>query len=309
MNLIDRFKEPTTLVQAMLAQTIIQGDRDVAAALAGAGQLTEYSAGEVLIKEGEADREMYFLLMGKVGISVKGKYLYQRERNLTVGEMSAVNPSIVRSATVTALEPTVTLKVSPDTLDKIANVHPTLYKLIAAELANRILQRNTFIRSPNDRPRVFFISSKESLEVAKALRHGLRYTDADSILWSDDEIFPAGAYPLEALEAEVDRADFGVAIAHPDDIVRSRKHQTAAPRDNVIFELGFFMSRLGRKRTFLLVPTMSEELKMPSDFKGITPIMYPPLSGKADEVATQVLTSPIYELETKIRKGGCRELQ
>ncbi|OXH94053.1 hypothetical protein CA830_03940 [Burkholderia multivorans] len=167
MNLIDRFNEPTTLVQAMLAQTIIQGDRDVAAALAAAGQLTEYSAGEVLIKEGEADREMYFLLMGKVGISVKGKYLYQRERNLTVGEMSAVNPSIVRSATVTALEPTVTLKVSPDTLDKIANVHPMLYKLIAAELANRILQRNTLIRSPNDRPRVFFISSKESLDVAR----------------------------------------------------------------------------------------------------------------------------------------------
>lgn len=54
MNLIDRFKERTTLVQAMLAQTIIQGDRDVAAALADAGQLTEHSAGEVLIKEGGA---------------------------------------------------------------------------------------------------------------------------------------------------------------------------------------------------------------------------------------------------------------
>jgi CRP/FNR family transcriptional regulator, cyclic AMP receptor protein len=309
MNLIDRFKDHATLVQTMLAQAVIQGDRDVAAALADAGQLTEHGVGEVLIKEGEADRDMYFLLMGKVGVSVKGKFLYTQERNLTIGEMSTVNPSILRTATVTVLESTVTLKVSPDTLDQIANVHPTLYKLIAAELANRIVQRNTLIRSPNDTPRVFFISSRESLEVAKAIRHGLRYSDADSVLWSDDEIFPAGAYPLEALETEVDRADFGIAIAHPDDIVRSRTHQTAAPRDNVIFELGFFMSRLGRKRTFLLVPKMDEELKMPSDFKGITPIVYSPLSGKADEIATQVLTAPIYELETQIRQGGCRELQ
>ncbi|MCO5396783.1 TIR domain-containing protein [Ralstonia soli] len=309
MNLIDRFKDRAALVQAMLAQTIIQGNHEVAAALADAGQLTEHSAGEVLIKEGEADREMFFLLMGKVGISVKGNFLYPRERNLTVGEMSAVNPSVVRSATVTALEPTVTLKVSPDTLDQVANAHPAVYKLIAAELANRILQRNTLIRSPNDRPRVFFISSKESLDVAKAIRHGLRYADADSILWSDDDIFPPGAYPLEALETEVDRADFGVAIAHPDDIVRSRKHQTAAPRDNVIFELGFFMSRLGRKRTFLLVPKMDEELKMPSDFKGMTPIMYSPPSGKHGEVATQALSAPIYELETKISQLGCRDLR
>ncbi|KAK45340.1 cyclic nucleotide-binding protein [Caballeronia jiangsuensis] len=306
--MIDRFKEPTTLVQAMLAQTIIQGNREVATALANAGQLTEHSAGEMLIKEGAADRDMYFLLMGKVGISVKGKFLYPRERNLTVGEMSTVNPSILRSATVTALEPTVSLKVSPDTLDQIANVHPTLYKLIAAELASRILQRNTLIRSPNERPRVFFISSKESLAVAKAIRHGLRYTEADSVLWSDDDIFPPGAYPLETLETEVNRADFGVAIAHPDDIVRSRKHQTAAPRDNVIFELGFFMSRLGRKRTLLLVPAMDEELKMPSDFKGMTPIMYSPLSEKPGEVATQVLAAPIYELEAKINQLGCREM-
>ncbi|CAL8477070.1 Cyclic nucleotide-binding domain-containing protein (plasmid) [Caballeronia sp. S22] len=260
------------------------------------------------MKEGESDRDMYFLLMGKVGISVKGKLLYPRERNFTVGEMSAVNPSILRSATVTALEPTLSLKVSPDTLDQVANGHPTVYKLIAAELASRILQRNTLIRPPNERPRTFFISSKESLDVAEAIRHGLRYTDADSVLWSDDDIFPPGTYPLEALEAEVNRADFGIAIAHPDDIVRSRKHQTAAPRDNVIFELGFFMSRLGRTRTFLLVPKMEEELKMPSDFKGMTPIVYPPLSGKPGEVATQVLTAPIYELKTKIKQLGCREL-
>lgn len=306
MNFIDRFKDRASLVQALMAQAIVQGDRDVATALAETGQLIEHTAGEVLIHEGGADRDMYFLLMGKVSISVKGRVLYPRERNLSVGEMSTVNPSIPRSATVTALESTVSLKVSPEMLDQVAVDQPRVYKLIAADLANRLLQRNSLIRPPNDKPRVFFISSQESLAVVKAIRHGLRYTDTDSILWSDDDIFPPGSYPLEALETEVDRADFGVAIAHPDDIVHSRAQQTAAPRDNVIFELGFFMSRLGRKRTFLLVPKMQEELKLPSDFKGMTPIVYKPLTGKAGEVPGQMLADAIYQLERKIGELGSR---
>lgn len=306
MALVDRFQDRTSLIQALLAQVVVQGDLEVATALAEAGQLVEYLSGEVLIHEGGADRDMYFLLMGQVGISVNGKFLWPRDRNLTVGEMSVVDPSNPRSATVTAMVPTVALKISPEILDRIANAHPRVYKLIAADLAKRLLQRNSLIRSPNDKPRVFFISSKESLSVAKAVRHGLKYTEADSILWSDDDIFPPGSYPLEALEAQVDQADFGVAIAHPDDIVRSRKHQTAAPRDNVIFELGFFMSRLGRKRTFLLVPKMDEELKLPSDFKGMTPIMYKPLTGKAGEVPSVLLADTIYQLEQKVLELGCR---
>lgn len=308
MALIDRFQNNTVLVEALLAQVIIQGDREVAAALAKAGEVVEFPAGEVLIHESGTDRDMYFLLYGKVGVSVKGKYLYPREKNLTVGEMSAVNPSITRSATITALEPTVALKVSPETLDQIALVQPRVYKLLAADLASRVLQRNTLIRPPNDRPRVFFISSKESLPVAKAIRHGLKYSETDSLIWSDEDMFPPGSYPLEVLEREVDLADFGVAIAHPDDIVRSRRNESAAPRDNVIFELGFFMSRLGRKRTFLLVPQADAELKLPSDFKGMTPISYPPLTGRAGEIPGRVLERATYELEQKIQQLGCREL-
>lgn len=308
MTLIDRFKEKTVLTDALLAQAIIQGDIEVAKALADAGQVVEFSAGDVIIHENATDRDMHFLLIGKVGVSVKGKYLYPRERNVTVGEMSVVNPLITRSATITAMEPTVTLKVSPEVLDRVAMKQPRVYKLIAGELASRLVQRNSFIRSPNARPRVFFISSKESLPVAKAIRHGLSYTDADALIWSDEDMFPPGSYPLEVLEREVDQADFGVAIAHPDDIVRSRKNESAAPRDNVIFELGFFMSRLGRKRTFLLVPKMDAELKLPSDFKGMAPISYSPLTGKAGEVPGQVLHTTIYQLEQKLQQLGCREL-
>lgn len=306
--MLDRFKEQEFLAEMLLPQSIIRGNEDVAKAFAEAGELIEFQPGSVLIREEETDRDMYFLLLGKVSLSIKGLTLWNRIKDETVGEMSAVNPILKRSATVIATETTIALKVSPQILDAVSKRQPKVHLLIARELASRLAQRNDLIRPPNERPRVFFISSKESLEVAKGLRHGLRYTEADSELWSDDDIFPAGSYPLDMLEKQVDTADFGVAIAHPDDIVHSRDKKSAAPRDNVLFELGFFMSRLKRERTFLLVPKGGPELKLPSDFKGLTPIPYTPLSGAKGEVPTKVLSSTIYELEQRINTLGCRVL-
>jgi predicted nucleotide-binding protein len=93
------------------------------------------------------------------------------------------------------------------------------------------------------------------------------------VIWSDDKIFPPGGYPIEALEEQVNQADFGIALAEPDDLVLSRDRVSTTPRDNVIFELGFFTSRLGRHRTLLLVPR-GEDVNLPSDYKGLTPLPY-----------------------------------
>ncbi|HEV7703925.1 MAG TPA: TIR domain-containing protein [Gemmatimonadaceae bacterium] len=98
--------------------------------------------------------------------------------------------------------------------------------------------------------------------------------DVYPILWTDG-VFVASRYPVESLEQELDDSDFGIAIASPDDIVESRGKSVATARDNVVFEIGLFIGRLGRKRSLLLEPH-GEAVKLPSDLSGITTIAYKP---------------------------------
>jgi CRP/FNR family cyclic AMP-dependent transcriptional regulator len=272
MGLKQRFEDKTALVDALSSQRVVLGDRLLAEELAANGVLEEFAAGQYLIRQGGPERDVYFILAGKVQVVVHGVRLYPREAGNTVGEMSAVNPAVGRAATIEASEETVAWRVDHAHLAVVADRHPILWKRIAIELAGRLEQRNKFINRTNDIPRVFAICSAEALDIAKAIRVGLEHV-AQVVIWSDENIFPPGGYAIEALEEQVNLADFGIALAEPDDLVLSRDRQSATPRDNVLFELGFFMSRLGRSRTLLLVPR-NEEVKLPSDFKGLTPIFY-----------------------------------
>ena len=57
--------------------------------------------------------------------------------------------------------------------------------------------------------------------------------------------------------------------------MHSRGETKATPRDNVLFELGLFIGRLGRLRSILLEPAAAN-VKLPSDLSGITTIPYQP---------------------------------
>lgn len=272
MSLKSRFESTTDLVDALCNQRIVLGNRELAAALASAGELMEFPAGKNIIEQGASDQDIYFILAGKGQVIINGARLYPRAAGITVGEMSAINRTIKRAATIEATEETVALKLSHSAFQEIGDKHPVIWRPLAEDLAGRLEQRNQLINRTNMRPRVFIISSAEALRIARAVRIGIARS-AEVDLWSDEEIFAPGGYPIEALNTQVNLADFAIALAEPDDVVLSRDRRSPTPRDNVIFELGFFMSRLGRTRTILLVPT-HEEIKLPSDFKGLTPITY-----------------------------------
>lgn len=121
------------------------------------------------------------------------------------------------------------------------------------------------------KPKVFIGASRENQRVAEALQQSLDH-DAEVEVW-DQGTFRASEYPLESLEAKLETADFAVFVFSPDDITMMRGEAKNTVRDNVVFELGLFIGRLSRRRTFIIRPRETE-LHLPSDLMGLTPLTY-----------------------------------
>lgn len=303
MGISARFKDDSDLLAALLRQQVIANDRAIADDVAQVGELLEFEPGQRLIEQGGVDREIYFLLAGEARVIVNGVRMHTRGAGVTVGEMSALNSSIARSATIEAEKETAAWRITHARLEEVADRHPQLWKRLAVDLAGRLEQRNSYVNRANVEPRLFMICSAEALDIAKCIRIGLKHDTRQIVIWSDEQIFESGSYPLEALEREVNQTDFAIALAEPDDIIRSRDRTQATVRDNVIFELGFFMSRLGRARSLLLVPR-GADVKLPSDFKGLTPIGYSKV-GPGDDMPV-ILGPTIDEIGNIIKKKGVR---
>ncbi len=78
---------------------------------------------------------------------------------------------------------------------------------------------------------------------------------------------------LEASSSEVDIA-YAIVILTPDDVgalISEKDKLQPRARQNVVFELGYFIAKLGRQRVRALY---TEEVELPSDYQGV---LYTPL--------------------------------
>lgn len=123
------------------------------------------------------------------------------------------------------------------------------------------------------KPRVFIGSSGEALNVSDATQQELA-REFDVTVW-DQDVFRLSYDALDSLLRALDSSDAGVFVMNPDDVTESRGETGLTVRDNVLFELGMFIGRLGRDRTFMLVPT-TPAVRLPSDLDGITTARYDP---------------------------------
>ena len=71
------------------------------------------------------------------------------------------------------------------------------------------------------------------------------------------------------------RFEFAIFVLTPDDKTEQRDQFGLTPRDNVIFELGLFIGRLGPKKTFMVRPR-GVDLLIPTDLLGIEAADYDP---------------------------------
>jgi Predicted nucleotide-binding protein containing TIR-like domain len=126
------------------------------------------------------------------------------------------------------------------------------------------------------KPTLFAGSSSESLDVAYAAQKNLEDV-AEVVVWTQG-IFELSRSYLESLLEALEDTDFGLFIFGADDLIRIRDTEVPTARDNVVFELGLFTGRLGRDRTFILMPKSSVGFHLPTDLLGVSTATFQPPS-------------------------------
>lgn len=127
------------------------------------------------------------------------------------------------------------------------------------------------------KPKVFVGSSREGIAIANAIHANLTY-EAECTVWKDG-VFQPSSSTLVDLMRILRNSDFAIFVFSPDDVSIMRDKFDQVVRDNVLFELGLFIGRLGQERCFFLIPD-SEKIRLPTDLFGVNPTRYE--SGRSD---------------------------
>jgi CRP/FNR family transcriptional regulator, cyclic AMP receptor protein len=109
----------------------------VLAAVAQAAIEVRVSPGEVLMEEDAIEAHLYAIFEGRVRVHRGGRTLVELGPGATVGELAVLVPA-PRTASVTALEPTVVLRVDKAVLDELLVDWPELTHGVIAELVSRL---------------------------------------------------------------------------------------------------------------------------------------------------------------------------
>ena len=150
------------------------------------------------------------------------------------------------------------------------------------------------------KPKVFIASSTESLDIAYGIQENLDY-EAEITVWTQG-IFQLSNTTIEALIKALDEFDFGIFVFSPDDLLKIRDQQLQSVRDNVIFELGLFISRLGKERNFLIIPRNQEGFHLPTDLLGVIPATFNP--SRSDKNLLAALGPACNQIKKRIQKLG-----
>lgn len=113
--------------------------------------------------------------------------------------------------------------------------------------------------------RIFIGSSSEGLNVVSIIKDFFE-PDYECVVWNED-VFKENENFLETLLKSASLFDFGFMVFTADDFLEKRKEFFSVARDNVLFEYGLFLGRLGANKAFVLQEKGTE---LPSDLLGIT---------------------------------------
>ncbi len=277
MSIGDRFsgeRGRRKLIALLRKSPLVDGNQTLAEQLVQHGIRKDFNEGDYLIRQGDDDDDIYFLISGEVDILVNQRYLTTRKAPDHVGEMSLVNPKEERSADVVARKETTTLVLGENVFSEIADTFSGLWKNIAIELSDRLKQREKRIQGPNPLPRILIIYPHEQRNVAKELQGILEHNDLVVELWSDMNHIPSTGL-VESHLAKAQHIDFAILFlkSYPEETFDSDHPSKESAQQ--VFELGLFMGAVGRKRTFMIMEKASGAfLGLPKNIEGLRIIEY-----------------------------------
>lgn len=142
------------------------------------------------------------------------------------------------------------------------------------------------------KPRIFIGSSTEGLPVANRIKDYFE-PDYECKIWNDG-IFQYNDNFLDTLMKSASLFDFAFMVFSADDMSKVRDEIFDTARDNVMFEYGLFLGRVGNQRAFII---KDKQVKIPSDMLGITLADYE-IDKKG--IATETLEATLEQLKKKI---------
>jgi hypothetical protein len=149
------------------------------------------------------------------------------------------------------------------------------------------------------KPRIFIGSSVKALRFAEMAQSDLVYASEPEV-WANRK-FRSIDTPIETLFRMLDEFKFALFVALPEDAVDKAGTKYHTMRDNVLFEMGLFLGRLGRSRVFLIAPRdQSSQLHLPTDLIGLQPNYF---DANAANLQSAVSAS-LLELREALREFG-----
>lgn len=143
------------------------------------------------------------------------------------------------------------------------------------------------------KPTLFIASSTEGLAIAGLLKE-LLSDDADIDIWHEEDMFAKDNTFLSSLLNLSSFYDYAIMVMSADDHLTKRKQSGSAPRDNILFEYGLFLGRIGPNRAYAVC---EKGIQLPSDFFDVKMHQYE----KGEQTGTQI-TAIAAEISLSIRR-------
>jgi len=169
-------------------------------------------------------------------------------------------------------------------MEEIKGRPEEFYSSLATDLSVSPWERQQL----TDPKAVFIVHGHDELNTLKLEKLLKDYWHLEPIVLSSEP--GKGRTLIEKFEQEASRATYAIVLYTPDDLIETSEINYTQARPNVIFELGWFYSRLGREKVCIL---FKKGTKIHSDLDGIMRIEF-----------DNFVEEKILELEKELKEAG-----